>query len=95
MVRYRLGEAAGHARIEPLAAPSSKAEVAAAEKGLFRRLLVWFGDRQAKRRAVAQLGALDDRLLNDMGVLRADIAARVYGAGGRSTRAKSERIADV
>ena len=48
-------------------------------KDLFQRLFGWF----RRRAAVAQLQALDDRALKDMGIYRGDIEAAVRGTRER------------
>jgi uncharacterized protein YjiS (DUF1127 family) len=48
-------------------------------RGLLRRLLDGAARRAAERRAVAQLRRLDDRLLRDVGLTRADVTAVVNG----------------
>jgi uncharacterized protein YjiS (DUF1127 family) len=62
-----------------------------------RQLLEPFARRSERRRAVGQLGALDDRLLADIGLRRSDIALAVDGllADPRVTRrtpAVTERL---
>ena len=45
----------------------------------WRGLRDWFARRSERRRAVAQLAALDDRLLADVGLRRSDIELAVDG----------------
>jgi uncharacterized protein YjiS (DUF1127 family) len=42
-----------------------------------RRLIAFLGELDARRRARARLAALDDHLLRDIGVSRADVAAEL------------------
>jgi uncharacterized protein YjiS (DUF1127 family) len=60
--------------------------------------LLWRRPRDwaAKRRAVAELSALDDRMLRDVGVQRGDIVNVVYGtAHGEPSAAEHDDILDV
>jgi uncharacterized protein YjiS (DUF1127 family) len=53
--------------------------VAEALGAAWRGLRGWFTRRSERRRAVAQLAALDDRLLADVGLRRSDIELAVDG----------------
>lgn len=61
----------------------ARAYRAASIRGLFRRLFGWM----RRRAAIAQLQALDDRTLKDMGLFRGEIEAAVRGEDPARPRA--------
>jgi uncharacterized protein YjiS (DUF1127 family) len=50
-----------------------------APRGLLRRLIDGAVTRAAERRSIAQLCRLDDRLLRDVGLTRAEVSAITAG----------------
>lgn len=55
-------------------------------KGLFRRMLDAGIRSRQRRRMIAALEALDDRILRDIGINRGDIPRVVYGFDDRELR---------
>jgi uncharacterized protein YjiS (DUF1127 family) len=72
---YRMLNPVQRADVNRLVIERARAYRAAAIKGLVDRLFGWIG----RRAAVAQLHALDDRMLKDIGLNRGDIEHAVRG----------------
>ena len=78
---YRRLTPAGHSLLRRLAVERAKALRAEFLRGLWRKFLFW----RQRRTALAQLGALDDAALKDIGLHRSGIEDAVLNGPARTT----------